>query len=93
VKIDRAFVNKILDTDFDRQLVEYTIKLCHSVDLDICVEGVEQKAQYDLLSQTCHADAIQGYLFGRPESEADFEQKYVRGVGESQMPIQKVVKY
>ena len=93
VKIDRAFVNKILDTDFDRQLVEYTIKLCHSVDLDICVEGVEQKAQYDLLSRTCHADTIQGYLFGRPECEADFEQKYVRGVGESQMPIQKVVKY
>jgi len=74
VKLDREFVKNILQNDFDRQLVEYTVKLCHSIGITACVEGVEQQDEYDLLTQDCKVDMCQGYLFGHPESEENFEK-------------------
>ena len=77
VKIDREFVRKILFSDFDRMLVRYTVELCHSVGMKACIEGVETKEEYRLLTEECGADLIQGYLFGRPECEADFLRKFI----------------
>ncbi|MCR5176420.1 MAG: GGDEF and EAL domain-containing protein [Anaerovibrio sp.] len=78
VKIDRLFVTHITEEDnhFDRQLVGITVDLCHSVNIKCCIEGVETEDEYKLLRDICHADTIQGYLFGRPESPEDFESKY-----------------
>ena len=77
VKIDRAFVKEILDNEFDRRLVDYTVRLCHSVDIEACIEGVEREDEYEFLVKECKADVIQGYLFGRPEAPADFEEKFL----------------
>jgi diguanylate cyclase (GGDEF)-like protein/PAS domain S-box-containing protein len=77
VKIDRNFVKEILLNTFDRQLVEYTVKLCHSVGMLVCIEGVEEMAEYHLLTDKCNADMIQGYLFGHPESKEDFVRKFI----------------
>lgn len=78
VKIDRAFVINIMepDNEFDRQLVKSTIELCHSVNITCCIEGVEAEKEYLLLRDFCHADTIQGYYFGRPESPEEFEKKF-----------------
>ena len=78
VKIDRAFVKSITEenNEFDRRLVYYTIELCHSVGIHCCIEGVEQEKEYELLRDICHADTIQGYLFGRPEIPEEFENKF-----------------
>jgi diguanylate cyclase (GGDEF)-like protein len=84
IKIDREFVKRILDNDFDRNLVKYTVQLCHGIGQKICVEGVEDQAVYDLLVHDCNVDAIQGYLFGHPESPADFEIKYLAPYMENQ---------
>lgn len=77
VKIDREFVKKILENDFDRQLVKYTVALCHSIGIKCCIEGVEDRNEYELLSRECQVDVIQGYLFGRPESVESFEEKFL----------------
>ena len=77
VKIDRAFVENILESEFDCRLVHYTIMLCHSIGIKTCIEGVEEIAEYELLKNQCHADAIQGYLFGRPEPIEVFENKFL----------------
>ena len=77
VKIDREFVKKILETNFDKKLVASTVALCHSIGIKCCIEGVEQEAEYDLLTKECHADTIQGYLFGHPESIENFELKFL----------------
>lgn len=77
VKIDRAFVENILESEFDCKLVHYTIMLCHSIGIKTCIEGVENIAEYELLKNQCHADVIQGYLFGRPESVTLFEEKFL----------------
>ncbi len=79
VKIDREFVKKILENDFDKQLVEYVVALCHSMGIKACIEGVEDIEEYNLLTKRCKADAIQGYLFGHPESEENFEEKFLKG--------------
>ena len=80
IKVDREFVKKILLCDFDRRLVEYTVKLCHSVGMSVCIEGVETDEEYDLLSKVCKVDSIQGYLFGRPETQEGFEEKFLKPV-------------
>ena len=77
VKVDREFVKHILDNDFDRRLVEFTVTLCHSVGIRSCIEGVEENAVYELVKNRCGADYIQGYLFGRPVAEADFVKSYL----------------
>ncbi|MCH3960488.1 MAG: GGDEF and EAL domain-containing protein [Selenomonas sp.] len=77
VKIDREFVKKILENDFDRKLVQYVVALCHSIGIKCCIEGVEEEAEYELLTKECKADSIQGYLFGHPESVENFEEKFL----------------
>ena len=77
VKIDREFVKRIIESDFDRRLVKYTVALCHSIGIITCVEGVEAEDEYKLISRECDADVIQGYFFGHPESVSDFEEKFL----------------
>lgn len=77
VKIDRAFITNILESDFDRQLVKYTVELCHSIGIKCCMEGVETQEEYRMVTDTCKADCIQGYLFGRPEPQSSFEEKFL----------------
>jgi len=77
VKIDREFVKRIVESDFDRQLVKYTVALCHSIGITTCVEGVEEEDEYHLISKECAADVIQGYFFGHLESVSNFEDKFL----------------
>ncbi len=72
IKIDRVFVQDILKSDFDRNLVKYTIKLCHSIGMKVCIEGVEEEKAYIFLRDECKADYIQGFFFGYPEMEDVF---------------------
>jgi len=75
IKIDRVFVQDILKSDFDRNLVKYTIKLCHSIGMKVCIEGVEEEKAYIFLRDECKADYIQGFFFGYPEMEDVFVKR------------------
>ena len=77
VKIDRAFVENVLNSEFDYKLIKYTIMLCHSIGMKVCLEGVENFTEYELLKNQCNVDVIQGYLFGRPEPASTFEEKFL----------------
>ena len=72
IKIDRVFVKDILFNEFDRNLVKYTIVLCHSIGMEVCIEGVEEEEAYIFLRDECDADIIQGFYFGRPERKQVF---------------------
>lgn len=89
VKIDRAFVENITDGGFDQQLVCAVTALCHSIGITVCIEGVEETPVYDLLRDTCDADAIQGYLFGHPESPENFAQKFITPYPDHILPTDK----
>lgn len=76
IKVDKVFVDDIMTSAFDRQLVKYTVQLCQSVGMAVCIEGVEEKEVYDYLHDECHPDVIQGFYFGRPEPPDLFVEKF-----------------
>ncbi|WGI25023.1 EAL domain-containing protein [Halomonas alkaliantarctica] len=65
LKIDQSFVQQVLESQANAAIVESTIALAESLNLEVIAEGVETKAQQAwLLAHECYA--YQGYLFGRP---------------------------
>jgi len=71
VKIDRAFVAKMVHNPYQTALVKSTVQVADALALRVVAEGVETEAQADALAALgCHAG--QGYLFGRPMAAGDF---------------------
>ena len=65
LKIDREFIQDIIDDPGDRELVNATIMMAHGLGLKVIAEGVEtEKQRHYLSSQGC--DLAQGYLFSKP---------------------------
>lgn len=70
VKIDRGFT-KELDADESRGgdsefFIEALCGVAHSLDIQVIAEGVETAEQVDKFVEL-NIDALQGYLFGKPE--------------------------
>lgn len=71
LKIDRCFVNGIVDDEKTAALATAIIQIAHSMSLKTVAEGVETEAELSLLRhQGC--DEIQGYLFSRPLPVTEF---------------------
>lgn len=64
IKLDKSFVDIFLQ-DGKEEFIENIIRLAHSLNKKITVEGVEEEAQYVKLKQF-HCDYIQGYYFSKP---------------------------
>ncbi|WP_447927877.1 bifunctional diguanylate cyclase/phosphodiesterase [Vreelandella sp. EE27] len=65
LKIDQSFVQQIPGSTANAAIVESTIALAKSLNLDVIAEGVETREQYAwLLAHGCLS--YQGFLFGRP---------------------------
>lgn len=65
VKIDRSFVDQMLDDQEIAAIVRAVIHLAHSLSIDVVAEGIETSDQMDLL-KTAGCTFGQGWLFGRP---------------------------
>ena len=76
IKLDRFVIEDALANEYNKNLVKYAIKLCHSLNLEVCVEGVEEEDVYHFLRDECGADAIQGFYFGKPEPEDVFVKRF-----------------
>ena len=76
IKIDRSFVRKIIDDTDAAAIVRSLIVMAHNLGLEVIAEGVETQAQAEfLVTEGC--EEAQGFLYGAPLSEVDFE-KYLR---------------
>lgn len=65
LKIDRSFINDILDDSDDAAIVAATIGMANKMQLHIVAEGVETLEQAILLkNQNCYC--MQGYYFSKP---------------------------
>ncbi|MEE8234544.1 MAG: bifunctional diguanylate cyclase/phosphodiesterase, partial [Gammaproteobacteria bacterium] len=71
LKIDRAFIKDICHNDMDKKIVQTLINMAHSMGKTVVAEGVEEKEQYELLSQYA-CDEIQGYLLSKPVPPEQF---------------------
>jgi len=71
LKIDRFFVNNMLDNKGDRNIVKLIIDLAHTFNLEVVAEGVENNETLDLL-RSMGCDYAQGYLISRPIPYNDY---------------------
>jgi len=72
VKIDRTFVKDLVDDAYDRAIARSIVDLCHGVGLRITAEGVETRAQLELLRRLGY-DEVQGYCFSGALGAERFE--------------------
>lgn len=73
VKIDKSFVDDMLQTEKDRKFIETIIKLAHTIGLRVVAEGVEHKEQFEYLHQL-NCELIQGYYISKPVNFRDVIQ-------------------
>lgn len=65
MKIDRAFINTMNSSLQSREIVSSSIKLAHSLGMDVVAEGIEtDDVRLNLLDLKCNFG--QGWHFGRP---------------------------
>lgn len=76
LKIDQSFISDIETNSDSHAIVQSVIKLARDLRMSVAAEGVETKAQFDVLRQLGCGE-IQGYLVGRPMPLDRFED-YLR---------------
>lgn len=76
LKIDKTFIDGILDDKYDKLLINGIIDISRAMNLDTVAEGVEDAGQLTAL-QAIGCNLYQGYLASRPLSATDFAEKLV----------------
>ena len=76
IKIDRCFVTGIQHSAYNYRLLANMIELAHSVNVRVCCEGVETEEELQVLKEL-NSDLLQGYLFSKPLTPKELEQKYI----------------
>jgi diguanylate cyclase (GGDEF)-like protein/PAS domain S-box-containing protein len=80
LKIDKSFVDDVVERTEDAAIVATIIAMAHHMNLNVVAEGVETLEQLDLLKKG-GCEEIQGYLFCKPQTEAaltDFLETFRR---------------
>ena len=73
LKIDMKFFSKGNTAEKGAKIIEAVIRMAESLDMMVIAEGVEEKHQVDFLNDL-GCDYIQGYYFGRPMSQYQYEK-------------------
>jgi predicted signal transduction protein with EAL and GGDEF domain len=74
LKIDQSFVRRLSAGTTDRAIVESTMALARRLGKITVAEGVETEEQRALLA-AMGCDICQGWLFGKPVSATEFEER------------------
>lgn len=80
IKIDRSFIEDLVDEQRSRDIVGAIVALGHSLGLTVIAEAVETAAQYDCLRKL-GVDVIQGYYFYKPMTVEQLDIELRRNVG------------
>ena len=73
VKIDKSFIDDIVDDVKSREIVRFLINLCKVNEMEVIAEGVDKKDQLDILKKN-KCDTIQGFFYSEPLNKADYEK-------------------
>ncbi|MFP3353094.1 EAL domain-containing protein [Pseudoalteromonas sp. SIMBA_153] len=71
LKIDKSFIDKVLDNASGQSIVQSIIGLGHSLDINIVAEGVESAEQLHIL-KSMGVNAVQGLLFAKPLTHSNY---------------------
>ena len=76
VKLDNNFTAKAMSNARDFELLKKIVEMVHSVNIRICIEGMEKEEWYQKLKEI-HVDYLQGYLFGKPCEKNQFLNNFI----------------
>ena len=76
IKIDRCFIKPLTEDEFAGAFVKMVSELAKTIGVQVCVEGVEQRNQLEVLKDM-QVDMIQGYYYGKPMPVKEFEKIYL----------------
>ncbi len=72
LKLDKAFIMTLDQSDKNQKIVRATINMAHSLGIKVVAEGVENAAALQLLKEMA-CDAVQGYHLAKPMGPAQLE--------------------
>lgn len=72
IKIDKSFVDNIVEDSRDADMVKFLIQLCKVCGMEVVAEGVDDIKQVELLKKF-KCDMIQGYYYSKPLLKAEFD--------------------
>ena len=75
LKIDRSFIQDVVSSAPDREIVNAIIAMAHALHLKVVAEGVETSEQLELLRQ-CKCDQVQGYLISKPVELSELMRRF-----------------
>ncbi|WP_170176721.1 EAL domain-containing protein [Litorilituus sediminis] len=73
LKIDKAFVDDIEQSEQGRNMVATIVTIAHNLDMEVVAEGVENNKQLTFLS-SLGCEQLQGYLYSKPLATDKFQQ-------------------
>lgn len=77
IKIDRTFTLKAITNDYEFKLLSLMSNMAHSMDLRICVEGIETTKELERMKEL-PPDYCQGYYFSKPCAFDEFWERFVK---------------
>ncbi len=79
IKLDKSFLDNLGDDKkTDEVVIRHIVNMVNELDMKVVAEGVETNVQADLL-EAFSCSMAQGYLFDKPLSCADFEERLKNG--------------
>ena len=75
IKVDQSFIKDLERDSYAKSFIKMVAELAEAIGVNLCVEGVETKVQYQILSEM-KVSLVQGYYFDRPMPKEVFEKKY-----------------
>lgn len=77
IKVDQIFVKDLAKDEYSQSFIKMVAELAAAIDVNVCVEGIETKEQFEVL-EGMKVQMVQGYYFDKPLPKNAFEEKYVR---------------
>ncbi|MBR6152164.1 MAG: EAL domain-containing protein [Lachnospiraceae bacterium] len=88
IKVDQSFVKDLSEDSYSKHFIKLVSELAETLGADICVEGVENLRQYNIIKEM-KIKYIQGFYFDRPMPAKDFERKYCRSLTKDEKEADK----
>lgn len=76
IKINRGLTKNALCDAYENKLLQHMIDMAHSVDVKMCIEGIETKDELDKILDMS-TDYIQGFYYCKPCSLTDLKTKLI----------------
>ena len=73
IKIDRMFINELLNDDADKALVRSIVTMAESLSIEVLAEGIETEDQEKMLMEL-GCEFGQGYFYSKPIPVSDMDE-------------------